>query len=109
LKAEEKNSWEQKKKLHAMIRDIAQQVVFLGRKWDEKEWKFIIFASAHGQQLVPGIFGDGRLIAVNNKRVTGLLMPTMAELITQVTAYGNEQGVRWTDPEWQAYLREIAA
>lgn len=105
---EEENSWEQKKKLHAMIGDISKQLTFLGQKWSKAEWKFFIFASAHGQELIPNLFGPG-LIATNRKRVTGLPMPTMSDLIMQVQVYGDERNVRWSDPEYQAMMAEAEA
>lgn len=101
----DRRSLEQNKRFHAMIRDIAEQVEWAGEKMDEEEWKLLLLAAAHGQKIVPNPFG-GTFIVVNLKRSRDLPMPTMAELITQMLAFGNERGVQWTDPEWQAYLAE---
>lgn len=99
---------EQNKKLHAMIRDISRQVEWDGERHDEAWWKFILLGAAYGQHFVRNPFGDG-FVCANRRRSSGLEVPTMADLITQLTAFGNEKGVVWTDPEWQSYLREIAA
>jgi hypothetical protein len=97
---------EQNKRFHAMIRDIADQVEWAGEKMDVPEWKLLILAGAYGQKVVPNPIGEGFIIK-NNRRSSGLYKPEMADLITQLLAFGNSKGVEWRDPEWQAYLREI--
>ena len=90
-----------------MVRDIAQQLEWAGEKMDEEDWKRIILASAYGQEVIPSIFCDGFVVR-NKRRIRDMPMPTMCDLITQLMAFGNERRVQWTDPEWQAYLSEIA-
>jgi len=107
LNAEFRNN-EQNKRFHAMISDIADQVEWAGEKMDAAEWKLLILAGAYGQKVVPNPIGDGFIIK-NNRRSSGLWKPEMADLITQLLAFGNSKGVNWQDPEWQSYLREIAA
>ena len=104
---EEINSWEQKKRFHAMVRDISRQVEWAGEMMDEHEWKLLILAGAYGQDVVPNPLGDGFVVR-NKKRVRTLLMPSMADLITQLSAFGAERGVEWSDPEWQA-MRKLEA
>lgn len=106
MSAEELNSWEQKKRFHAMVRDIAAQLLWAGEKLDEEDWKRLILAGAYGQKVMPNPFGNG-FVVMNNERVRGMKMPRMADLITMMLALGNERGVEWRDPEWQAYLKEI--
>ena len=104
----ETNNYEQKKKFHAMLRDIAQQLEWDGAKRDEKEWKFIVLAGAYGQEFVTNPLYDAsdpesKPYIVNNKRRTRELPMSgdnsMANLITQLYAFGNERGVKWTDPK----------
>ena len=106
MRDEERNTWEQKKRFHAMVRDIAQQVEWAGEMLDEEDWKRLILAGAYGQKVVPNPFRQG-FIVMNNERVTTMRLPRMTDLITQMLAFGNERGVKWTDPEWQSYLAEI--
>lgn len=106
--SDELNSWDQKKKFHAMIRDLSKQIPFLGQMRDEEYWKRLVIGAHAGQDIVPNPFGDG-MVVMNRARTRSMPMPTMADLITQMLVYGNEKGVEWTDPEWQSYLREIAA
>jgi hypothetical protein len=89
-----------------MVKDIADQVEWAGEKMDEHEWKLLLLAAAYGQKIIPNPFG-GSFIVKNNRRSSGLYKPEMADLITQMLAFGNERGVAWSDPSWKAYLQEI--
>lgn len=100
------NSWEQKKRFHAMVRDIARHIpAWCDMPMDEEDWKRLLLAGAFGQHVVPNPLGDGFVVA-NKMRVRGMPKPNMTELIEQMLAFGNERGVEWKDPEWQAYLAE---
>jgi len=105
---DELKSTEQCRKFHAMVRDIAEQVEWAGEKMDEEDWKRLILAGAYGQKVVPNPFRQG-FVVMNSERVWSMKMPRMADLITMMLAFGNERGVQWTDPEWQAYLKDVAA
>lgn len=102
----------ERKKLHAMIRDISRQVKWAGEMMDEHEWKLIIFGGAYGQDFVPnpmrGAPGAPNFVIRNKRRTRTLTVTTGAELITQLYAFGNENGVEWTDPEWLAMRAQEA-
>lgn len=100
--SDEPNSTKQKRKFHAMVRDIAHQVPWAGEMMDEHEWKLLILAAAHGQDVVPNPFDPNQFVIRNKRRTRELSMASMAELITQMLAFGAEKGVEWTDPEWKA-------
>lgn len=104
----ELNSWEQKKRFHAMVRDIARQLEWAGERMDEEDWKRLILASAYGQEVVPSIFGNGFVVR-NKARVRDMPKPNMADLITQMFVFGNERGVHWTDPEQKIIDAEAMA
>ena len=90
---------EQNRKFHAAVRDIARQVLWSGEFMDEHCWKLLFLAAAHGQKPVPNPLNpQAPFIVVNNRRSRGLVVPEMADLITQIIVFGDEQGVRWTDP-----------
>ncbi len=101
----ELRSLEQNRKLHAMIRDIASQVEWAGERMEEDEWKLLLLAAAYGQKIIPNPFG-GTFIVKNNRRSSGLFKPEMADLITQIQVFGDERGVKWTDPEWLALIED---
>ena len=122
---DEKNNYEQKKKFHAMIRDISRQLLWDGEWLDEKEWKFRIFAGFYGQDLARNVFYDPtnpysrEFIVANNQRASSIAKSgdvSMASLITQLYAFGNERGVKWTDPKeiaerkaWELEAQRAAA
>ena len=101
----ELNSYEQKKKFHAMLGDIAKQVKWDGEHHDKEWWKFIILGAAYGQHFVSNPFGEG-FVCANKRRVRNLEMPNMSDLIMQLQVFGDEKQVKWTDPEWQAMMAE---
>ena len=94
----------ERRKLHAMLRDISRQVQFDGEWWSVDEWKLFVFAAAFGQKVAKNPFGGGPVV-INNKRTRSSSVSNAAELITQLYAFGAERGVEWTDPEWKA-MRE---
>lgn len=98
---------EQNKKFHAMLGDISKQVAWDGEMHDPEWWKFIILGAAYGQHFVRNPLGDG-FVCANKRRSRDLERPTMADLITQLDAFGSEKGVQWTDPEWQSFIKEAA-
>ena len=96
-------TWDQVKRFHAMVRDLSQQVPFLGQMRDEEYWKRLVIGAACGQEIVPNPFGDG-MVVMNKQRVRSMTVPTMSELIEQMFAYGAENGVEWSDPEFQSLI-----
>ncbi len=98
---------DQNAKFHAMLTDIAKQVVWDGEKHDKEWWKFIILGAAYGQHFVRNPFGEG-FVCANKRRSSKLEIPTMADLITQLDAFGAEKNVQWSDPEWVAYMKSIS-
>ena len=97
---------EQRKRFHAMVRDISRQVKWAGEFMDEKQWKLLIVAGAYGQKVVPNPFSDG-FIVMNNRRTTGLPVSDTSDLITQLFAFGVENKVLWTDPEGLSQREEL--
>jgi hypothetical protein len=98
MNEEEINTWEQKKRFHAMVRDIAKQVPWAGEMLDEEDWKRLVLAGAGGQKVVPNPFGHG-FVVMNNLRVRNALKMDLSEIIEQLFAFGAEKGVKWTNEE----------
>lgn len=97
-RADEIRTAEQNKRLHAMIRDIAEQVQWAGDWMDEDQWKLLILGAAYGQKFVPNpLDAQASFVLVNNRRSRGLVVPECADLITQIQIFGDDRGVKWRD------------
>lgn len=93
---------EQNKKLHAMLKDLAEQVTHAGTKWEVSIWKRLCVAAwlreeGRNPQMIPAI--DGMGIDVLYEQTSKLSMKRCASLITWIEAYGAECGVKWTQKD----------
>ena len=119
-------SRDQEEKYHAMIGDIARQYTHSGRKWNNGDMKRLLVDAFRHETIAdpvnyPGFdrlwkeVGDVRLApAIGRDGFVALgeqtrRFPTKLAngFITWLTAFGNEQGVQWSDPEWVAYMQEM--
>lgn len=97
---DEVRSLEQNRKFHAVIRDVAEQVEWAGDHMDAEDWKRLFLAAAHGQKTVPNpLDPQAPFVVVNNRRSRGLVVPEMADLITQIVIFGDERGVKWREEQ----------
>ena len=87
----------QNARLWAMLTDVAKQVNWYGRKLSEEEWKHVFTASLAKQDVVPGI--DGGFVVLG-KSTSKMTKPEMSELQDLIEAFGAQQGVRFTAPEY---------
>jgi hypothetical protein len=98
----------QEEKYHAMICDIAKCCTFMGKRWHEEDWKRLLvdaFAKAMRDAGTP-IHHDGRVVpSLDMKRVVQLGIQTRefwvreaADFIEYLFAFGEENGVEWSDP-----------
>jgi hypothetical protein len=87
----------QNARLWAMLTDVAKQVNWYGRKLSEEEWKHVFTASLSKQDVVPGI--DGGFVVLG-KSTSKMTKPEMSELQDLIEAFGAQQGVRFTAPEY---------
>ena len=95
----EKRSDAQNRRLWAMLADISAQVDWYGNKLSDEEWKDVFTAALKRQKVVPGL--DGGFV-VCGQRTSRMTKAEMAELHELMEAFGAQQGVRFTAPEWMA-------
>jgi len=95
-------STEQNARMWAMLTDVSRQVVWYGQKLQPEEWKDVFSASLNRQKVVPGIDGGFVVLGMRTSKMT---VAQMAELMELMEAFGAQQGVRFTAPE---YMREAA-
>jgi hypothetical protein len=87
----------QNARLWAMLTDVSKQVDWYGRKLTTEEWKHVFTASLAKQDVVPGI--DGGFVVLG-KSTSKMTKPEMSELQQLIEAFGAQQGVRFTAPEY---------
>lgn len=110
----ESKTREAEKKYHAMIRDIAQQVTFFGKKTYAPEiWKALLVDQFEQEKLNMGepLTHPGQLISSMDGRRTITVRPSTtqfrkteaAEFIEFLYAQGCEMGVNWSEPALAVY------
>jgi hypothetical protein len=87
----------QNARLWAMLTDVSKQVNWYGRKLSQEEWKHVFTASLSKQDVVPGI--DGGFVVLG-KSTSKMTKPEMSELQQLIEAFGAQQGMRFTAPEY---------
>lgn len=88
---------EQNALMWALLDDLSKQVNWHGNRLTAEEWKDVLSASLKKQKAVPGIDGGFVVIGARTSQMTKREMSDMCELIY---AFGAEQGVKWTEPEY---------
>lgn len=98
----------QEEKYHAMVGDIADQCEFMGRRWDRETWKRLLvdaFARVmretgtplhHDGAVIPSLDGQGFVqLGIQTRK---FYVKEAAAFTDYLYAFGNERGVRWTEP-----------
>jgi len=110
---EPKRSQEQNEKMHAMIADISNSCMFMGRKWDKEEWKRLLVdafvrtmrenAKAEGKpdpfggkgELIPALDGQGFVqLGVQTRRFGKRIA---SEFVEYLYAWGSANGAVWKE------------
>ncbi len=81
--------------LWACLTDIAEQVVWHGRKLAKEDWKHVLSAALYQQDVVPNLNGNG--FVVLGKSTSKMTVREMRDLIELAQAFGAEQGVKFGD------------
>lgn len=87
---------EQNSKLHVLIQEISQKVVWAGKKQEVETWKRLLTAAwlrARGEpvEMLPAIDGYG--VDVVFRPTSKLTVEEMSELIEYIQAWAVEQGI----------------
>jgi hypothetical protein len=93
----ETRSLEQNARMWAMLTDISRQVEWYGRRLSPEDWKHVFTAAISKQDVVPGIDGGFVVLGKSTSRMT---VGEMAELQTLMEAFGAQQGVRFSAPDY---------
>lgn len=90
-------STEQNAKMHAMLSEVSDQVVWYGRKLSVEDWKNIFSASLRKAQVVPGI--DPGTVVPLGIHTSTMTIDEMSNMIELIYAFG-------ADPEHPVTFRE---
>ena len=95
-----------------IITDIAEQVVWHGRKLAKEDWKHVLSAALYQQDVVPNINGNG--FVVLGKSTSKMTVREMRDLIELAQSFGAQQGVKFGDEsrrgfDWVAAYGRAAA
>lgn len=96
----------------AVMTDIAEQVVWHGRKLAKEDWKHVLSAALYQQDVVPNIDGNG--FVVLGKSTSKMTVREMRDLIELAQSFGAQQGVQFGDEsrrgfDWVAASGRAAA
>ena len=83
--------------LWATLTDISKQVNWHGRKLTSEEWKHVFTAALTKQDVVPGL--DGGFVVLG-KATSKMTKAEMSELQELMQAFGAQQGVKFSAPEY---------
>lgn len=87
-------SLEANAKMWSMLAEVAAQKVWHGRKLTAENWKDMFSASLKQQDVVPGL--DGNSFVVMGQSTSKMTKREMADLITLIQAFGDMNGVRFS-------------
>lgn len=90
----------QNSRLWAMLTDISRQVEWHGLKLSPEDWKHVFSAGLKKQRAVPGLDGGFVVLGQSTSKMTKAEMSELQELMS---AFGDERGVKWSDPGPQGY------
>lgn len=93
----ETHSARAKRRMFAMLEDLAQQIVWHGQKLDRYEWKDCCTAALKRQRVVPGIEGGFVVLGTSTRKMT---VAEMNELMEFIEFFGGSQQVKFTAPEY---------
>ena len=96
----ETRSLAQNARLWAMLGDVSKQVDWYGRKLSPTAWKHVFTAALTKQDVVPGI--DGGFVVLG-KETSKMTRAEMTELQELMEAFGAQQGVRFSAPDYIDY------
>lgn len=75
-----------------MLGDVSDQVDWYGNKLTSEEWKDVFTAALKSQKTVPGIEGGFVVLGAHTSKMN---VKEMADLITLMSAFGAERGVKF--------------
>lgn len=90
---------EQNKKMWPLLKDLSDQVIWFGNKYDSDDWKDLITAlvaksKKQEQRMAPGLDGG---VVMFGQRTSKMNVRQMVEVIEAIYWFGTQQGVQFSD------------
>lgn len=90
---------QQNRKLWPLLKDLSDQVLWFGNKYDSDDWKDLITAMVakskkQEQRMAPGIDGG---IVMFGQRTSKMTVRQMVEVIEAIYWFGTQQNVKFSD------------
>jgi hypothetical protein len=90
-------SHEQNAKMHAMLGEVSDQVVWYGQKLKVEDWKNMFTASLRKASVVPGI--DPGTVVPLGIHTSTMTIDEMSDMIELIYAFGAENNVTFKEPK----------
>lgn len=97
----EDRTMEQNDKMWPMLEDIANQVIWYGKTYDEEQWKDIITGSFLNAEFVPNTENTG-FVAIG-QRTSRMAKKVFSALIEYMYSFGASQNVKWSEKSEEVY------
>lgn len=88
---------EQSAKMWAMLHEIAESVVWHGRKLDAESWKNVFTSSIRKLDVVPNLDGTG-FVALGQSS-SRMSKQEFSDLLELITAFGVQHDVKFKEPD----------
>lgn len=90
---------EQNKKMWPLLKDLSDQVIWFGNKYDPDDWKDLITAlvaksKKQEQRMAPGLDGG---VVMFGQRTSKMNVRQMVEVIEAIYWFGTQQGVQFSE------------
>ena len=90
---------EQNKKMWPLLKDLSDQVIWFGNKYDSDDWKDLITAMVakskkQEQRMAPGLDGG---VVMFGQRTSKMNVRQMVEVIEAIYWFGTQQGVQFSE------------
>lgn len=89
----------QNRKMWPLLKDLSDQVLWFGNKYDSDDWKDLITAlvaktKKQEQRMAPGLDGG---VVMFGQRTSKMTLPQMVEVIETIYWFGTQQGVTFSE------------
>lgn len=89
----------QNRKMWPLLKDLSDQVIWYGNRYDSDDWKDLITAlvaktKKQEQRMAPGLDGG---VVMFGQRTSKMTVREMVEVIEAIYWFGTQQGVRFSE------------